>query len=388
MAARVGSSRRALGRARRRRCEAALVCEAPDRAPLYLPAVSCGVASAVLGRAAIAGTGSLHFAEVAAWADGADAHAEFETRLTEDLVAVHRSLDADVLRLPWRMNRRPDARLDEHTFRFGPEAGEYTVWQYQPATGDFSPVYASPPKVRPEERLRRTVEQLEASLGDPRATAQEVEPVIRLQRDFGDEFFVIGASAHIGVGLAPEDLELLVTEPDLVRRWCLLQADFAIAVGRALLAGGCPPVILGGGDLAGSLGPFYSPVMFRALVLPAYVKALAALNAQGVHYIFRSDGNLWPLVGMLFGEAGCPGYGETDRDALMTVAAVRAQFPRLVIWGNVSSALLARGTPAQVRAQAQAALAEAGGRGYFQGCSNALIQGTPLENVRALCAVR
>jgi hypothetical protein len=42
----------------------------------------------------------------------------------------------------------------------------------------------------------------------------------------------------------------------------------------------------------------------------------------------------------------------------------------------------------QVRAQAQAALDEAGGRGYFQGCSNALIQGTPLENVRAMFAVR
>jgi hypothetical protein len=91
---------------------------------------------------------------------------------------------------------------------------------------------------------------------------------------------------------------------------------------------------------------------------------------------------------MLFMEAACPGYGETDRDATMTVAAVRARFPQLVIWGNVSSSLLARGTAAQVRTQAQAALAEAGGRGYFQGCSNALIQGTSLENVRALFNVR
>jgi hypothetical protein len=128
--------------------------------------------------------------------------------------------------------------------------------------------------------------------------------------------------------------------------------------------------------------------MFRALVLPAYVKALAELNRIGVHYFFRSDGNLWSLVDMLFGEAACPGYGETDRDASMTVAAVRARFPWLVIWGNVSSSLLARGTPAQVRQQARAALNEAGGRGYFQGCSNALVQGTSLKNVRAMFSVR
>jgi uroporphyrinogen decarboxylase len=190
------------------------------------------------------------------------------------------------------------------------------------------------------------------------------------------------------VGLAPENLELMVTEPELARRWCWLQADFAIAVGRALVEAGCPPVVLGGGDLAGNLGPFYSPAMFRAVVLPGYVKALAELNRMGVHYVFRSDGNLWSLVDMLFGEAACPGYGETDRDASMTVAAVRARFPQLVIWGNVSSSLLARGTPAQVREQAEAALAESGGRGYFQGCSNALIQGTAVENVRAMFNVR
>jgi len=39
-------------------------------------------------------------------------------------------------------------------------------------------------------------------------------------------------------------------------------------------------------------------------------------------------------------------------------------------------------------AQAAAALAESGRRGYFQGCSNALIQGTPLENIRAMFAER
>jgi hypothetical protein len=372
---------------RLRRCAATLAGQETDRAPLYSPAIACGVSSAILGRAVHTGTGSLHYAEVAAWADGAAAHAEFEARLVEDLVAVHRALDLDVLRMPWRMNVRPDARLDQFTFRFGPETGEHTVWQYQPATADFSANFQSPLGDPPETRLRKEIARLEAA--DPmRAARAEIAPVVELGRKFGGEFLVIGAGAHIGVGLAPENLELMVTEPELARRWCWLQADFAIAVGRALVEAGCPPVVLGGGDLAGNLGPFYSPAMFRAVVLPGYVKALAELNRMGVHYVFRSDGNLWSLVDMLFGEAACPGYGETDRDASMTVAAVRARFPQLVIWGNVSSSLLARGTPAQVGEQAEAALAEAGGRGYFQGCSNALIQGTAVENVRAMFNVR
>ena len=372
---------------RLRRCAATLAGEQSDRAPLYLPAISCGVASAILGRPVHTGTGSLHYAEVAAWADGDAAHAEFEAHLIEDLVAVHRALDLDVLRIPWRMNVRPDARLDDFTFRFGPENGEHTIWQYQPVTADFSVSYQSPRTDPLEIRLRKEVTRLE-SVDLAAAARAEIVPVAELWRKFGGEFFVIGASAHIGVGLAPETLELMLAEPDLVRRWCLLQADFAIAVGRALVETGCPLVMLGGGDLAGNNGPFYSPAMFRDLVLPAYAKALAELNRLGVHYVFRSDGNLWPLMDMIYGEAACPGYGETDRDASMTVAAVWARFPRLVIWGNVSSSLLARGTPAQVRDQAQAALAESGGHGYFQGCSNAIIQGTPVENVRALFSVR
>lgn len=370
-----------------RRAQATLACAPTDRAPFYTPAISCGVASAVLGRVAHTGTGSLHFAEVSAWCGGATAHADFEAQLVEDLAAVHRALDLDVLRMPWRMNVCPDARIDEHTFRFGPADGEHAVWQYQPASADFSPIYQSPRRESPEERLRREIARMEAmDLG--RMARDHIAPVVDLWRRYGQEFLVVGANLHIGVGLDPEDIELMALEPDLVRARCLLQADQLIAIGRALLEAGIPPVIFGGGDLAGNIGPFYSPAMFRDIVLPGYVKASAVLNPLGVHHFFRSDGNLWSLMDMIFGEAACPGYGETDRDATMTVAAVREKFPRLVIWGNVSSSLLARGTPEQVRAQAAAALAESGRRGYFQGCSNALIQGTPLENIRAMFGER
>ena len=60
---------------------------------------------------------------------------------------------------------------------------------------------------------------------------------------------------------------------------------------------------------------------------------------MGVHYYFRSDGNLWPLMDMLFSEAACPGYGETDRDAQMTVAAVRERYARS--YDNVAADLAA-----------------------------------------------
>lgn len=367
------------------RCLLAIAGQSVDRAPRHVPAIACSVASEILGRPAHTGTGSLRYAEVAAWAEGAAAHEDFEAQLIEDVVAIHRALDVDVLRMPWRMNERPDARIDEFTFRFGPADGEHTIWQYHPETADFSAVYQSPRQEAPEVRLRRQLEKLEAIAADPLPVARAaLVPAVDLWRRYGGEFMCRSVGAGIGVGYDPDDLELMVTEPDLFRRKTSLQADYAIAVGQALVESGMPPVMSGGGDLAGTQGPIYSPAMFRDMVLPAYVKAMAALRRMGVHYFFCSDGNLWTLMDMLYGEAACPGYGEMDRDATMTVAAVRARFPSLVIWGNVSSSLLMHGTEAEVRAQARAALAESGGTGYFQGCSNAIVHGTPAANVRAL----
>lgn len=379
----------ATGLHRHRRCAATLVGGNVDHAPGYIPAIACGVASEILGRKAYTGTGSLRFAEVAAWADGEAAHAEFEAQLIEDLVAIHRALDVDVLRMPWRMNERPDARLDEYTFRFGPESGEHTIWKYDPTAADFSPIYESPRADPPVERLRKEIAQLEKVAADPLPVARAaLEPAMDLWRRFGAEFYVCSAGAGIGLNYDPDSLELMVTDPDLLRQKCLLQADYAIAVGQAVRETPLPKVMGGGGDLAGSTGPIYSPAMFRAMVLPAYVKALRELNRMGVHYYFRSDGNIWPLMDMLFHEAACPGFGETDRDASMTVAAVRARFPNLVIWGNVSSSLLMHGTAGEVRAQARATLDEAGRRGCFQGCSNAIVRGTLARNVEAMFSER
>jgi len=94
---------------RHQRCLDAIAGRAVDRAPTYLPGIACSVASQILGRPAYTGTHSLHFAEVLAWWNGDAAHADFEAKLKEDLVAIHRMLDIDVYRFPWRMNVKPFA---------------------------------------------------------------------------------------------------------------------------------------------------------------------------------------------------------------------------------------------------------------------------------------
>lgn len=371
------------------RCLAAIENRPVDRVPTYIPAISCEVASAILGRKAYTGTGSLRYAEVLAWSYGEQAHAEFEQQMLQDIRDIYRALDIDVYRLPWRMNRKPTLRLDEYTFVFGDPEGVHSVWQYNPASADFSEIRRGGTRSAPEEAIRTEVEQAEAMREARFAGIRaSVAAHRRLWEQVGQEFFVVSTAGGIGVGTDEDDLLALALEPLWMARRMKVQAEDAIEFARHLAQTPCPRVMLGGSDMAGNNGPMYSPSAFREVVLPAYRMAMEQCSTLGVHYAFRSDGNLWSVADMLFEEAGVPGYGETDRDASMTVAALRKRYPNLVIWGNFSSTFLAHRTPAEVKDEAKRIIDEAEGRGYFHACSNAIVKGTPPENVIAMFSVR
>lgn len=375
---------------RHERCLAAIAGRPVDRAPTYLPGIACAVASDILGRPVHTGTGSLHYAEACAWMKGDAAHTDFEEQLLNDLVALYRALDIDVFRMPWREREKPARQVEAHTFVYGDPNGVHRVCQYNPDSADFGPIggtYAAAADY--ETAFRQGVEAQEAHIHSGSLAGVDVSDEHRmLCRRFGDEFFVVCNGGGIHIGWTEDGLCLLASNPDLVRRSVTNQAQQAVALGRALAKRQLPNVLVAGGDLAGNDGPFYSPATFREVMLPPLKTALAELKAVGAHYMFRTDGNLWSVADMLFGEAGCPGYGEVDRDAGMTVAKLRARFPSLVIWGNASVNRLAKQTASEVRDEARAMLAESGGTGYFQGPSNAIMKGTPAQNVAALFAER
>ncbi|MDX1359699.1 MAG: uroporphyrinogen decarboxylase family protein, partial [Clostridia bacterium] len=142
--------------------------------------------------------------------------------------------------------------------------------------------------------------------------------------------------------------------------------------------------IIGGSDAASASGPIISPEIYEEIMSEPLKMISETCFKTDMVYCYRSDGSMWKLMDTIFRKAGLGSFGEVDRDAGMTVKAVKEKYPDIIILGNVSSAVLHRGTVEQVRAHTAAGLEESEGFNYIAGPSNMVMHGTPVENVYAM----
>ena len=370
-----------------RRCTAAIDGNLPDRVPAYTPTIASDVAGKILGREAHTGGPGLWYAEAVAWSQGSSAWKEFDAQITEDIIDLHRALKLDVIRFPWRNNIKPARQLDDCTFVSLLDDGSEEIWRWDDVTLNFIRVSGSktesveqwPDRARRAEReLERRIAHAEINAGAPEAD---------LQQRLGDEMLVAATGGMLSLGLDEGELMAPLLEPAAVED--ILDCDLAVALAEldAIAARGIG-VVLGGGDMADKNGTIYSPELFRRFMLPRWKRIAERSRELSLHYVWRSDGNLWAVSDMLFEEAGMPGFGEADYDASMTIASIKARYPDLVVWSNVSGDLLRRGTADEVYAHCAKLLAASEGRRYFHGCSNTILPGTPPENVYAMMRAR
>jgi len=359
-----------------------------DRVPLFEQSVASDVACEILGREAFTGTTYLHYQEAVAWMQGEAAHQEFVQRLKQDVVDLARALSFDMLHPPWR-GSRPTAQLDEHNFLYGDPDGEHTIMRFDPNAKTFHVAerhYSTGPPQEPQD-LEPLVEQaeqwaVELRIDDPReAYPWHAEMLDR----YGGEFEVTGG-VGLGVPLEPVWLMACVERPDLVERYldAHLAAAFKQLEAQAKLG---LWVIWGGGDLAGKGGPIYGARVFRTIVLPRVKKLCARCHELGLLYVYRTDGNLWPIEREFFVESGIDGYGEIDYEAGMDLDRLKARHgERITFWGNVPcGTILHHGTEAEVADFTRHVIEVAApGGGLIIGSSNAIIPGTPARNVLAM----
>lgn len=372
----------------RERVLAAFEGRAYDQVPVFHAGFSSRVASELLGiDTAHVGGGVCQWLEARALWNGPDAHAEFLARSFNDAVALTAELDQDLVREAyWRMATKPDQKIDAYTFLYGDRDGDYIVRQYDPETELYQIIDQRPaPETLTLDGIARIVERYEAAAQTPSTQPPEERfaSPLRAREHFNGERAVRAGGVGINIDYRnPTWIEAVALAPELVGRYLMAQAirgeqacDAAAQVGIRIMSGG--------GDFASPKGPFYSPASYRALWTPAIQRVTARAHANGQFHKYASDGNLWPVADDLFPHVD--GFYELDQLAGMDLPRLRETYPHLVLFGGVNSQTLHLGTPQQVIAEVESAMAAAHQYGgIVVGCSNQLVAGTPAANVAAM----
>lgn len=369
----------------RERILTTLKFEEPDRVPFFDQGVASNVASDILGREAITGGGNARWQSMVAGWQGPEAYAEHQERCRNDWVDLARALDMDALTQPWVAGGIPSERIDEYTFRFDdPVTDTYSIQRYDPAsdtTYELDSSLQSEGMPALERMMAYRIEHYQ-----PPQPRREHYAELQWYLDELQPERAVGGSGGLAIPNRPAAwLEAIAARRDLVEAHLDMSCE-AVCAGIEVQAQMGVDFIWGGGDLASTRGPLYSPRDFRELMLPRLKRMTAVCKRHGLVYFFRTDGWLWPIAEDLFVNSGVDGYGEIDVVAGMDLGEIRERLPHLVLWGNVDCAgALVTGTPEEVAAETRACIDKAAaGGGYILGSSNVIHSGCKTGNVLAM----
>jgi uroporphyrinogen-III decarboxylase len=153
----------------------------------------------------------------------------------------------------------------------------------------------------------------------------------------------------------------------------------AVVAGRACQLGF--DVFVSTDDMAFNTAPFFSPKVFRDLVLPRYQRVAKKITLP---WIIHSDGNLLPFVDDLL-SVGIAGLHPNEKGAMDIRAMKRTYGDRLCLLGNVDLNLLGMGSPDAVDREVRELIRDVGpGGGYIVTSGNSLAGYLLPDNVLAL----
>jgi uroporphyrinogen decarboxylase len=134
-------------------------------------------------------------------------------------------------------------------------------------------------------------------------------------------------------------------------------------------------------DMAFKTGPFFSPHVFRELVLPRYRRVREKVTLP---WVIHSDGNMMPFLDDLI-SLGIAGLHPNEEGAMDIRAVKRDYGDRICVLGNVDLNILGLGTPLDVDRTVRSLIRHVGpGGGYIVTCGNSLAGYLRPENALAL----
>ena len=153
----------------------------------------------------------------------------------------------------------------------------------------------------------------------------------------------------------------------------------AVVAGRACRMGF--DVFISSDDMAFNIAPYFSPAVFRRLVLPYHRRVAKQITLP---WIMHSDGNLLPLVEDIL-SLGIAGLHPLEKGAMDIRAFKRAYGGRVCVLGNVDLNILGMGTPEDVDLEVRGLIRDVGpGGGYIVTSGNSLAAYVTPANALAL----
>lgn len=139
-------------------------------------------------------------------------------------------------------------------------------------------------------------------------------------------------------------------------------------------------------DFAFKTGMFFSPQVFRDLLIDRYKRVLEKVT---IPWVLHSDGNIMEAVPMLI-DLGVAGVHPNEKGAMDPIDTKKEFGDRICVLGNVDLNLLGMGAPEEVDAEVKELIRTVGpGGGYIITSGNSLASYLIPENVIAMAdAVR
>jgi hypothetical protein len=372
------------------RFDAVLDLKKPDKLPLFIPTISCSVASKILGYPAHTGGESIHFKEQKARFEGEEAFNAFEVQYFRDTFAIAEALRVDVVRNTWRRTATPTAMPDEYTLEYT-HHGKTRIEKFFPETESFGCLRDDNMDGDPDALIRQIEKNLE-DMNEGEAETPEFDAAMRRNQKAPLTIKAMAAGKYPALAPGPgfgfaanhtAGLQALVLYPDILAEYFRLQALAAAPYIRWMAKQGFR-LLSGGLDLAGPQGLVFSPKIFEKVLAPAYKIVSDECRKNGVTYAFGSDGNYKSISDLLYKDIGIAASVETEEAAGMTVGFLRKNYPDLIVIGAINSTTLHLGSVTDVRKEVRRSLDESEGVQYIPGPSNSVMHGTPPENLFAM----
>ncbi|MBP7494011.1 MAG: hypothetical protein KA771_00815 [Spirochaetales bacterium] len=195
--------------------------------------------------------------------------------------------------------------------------------------------------------------------------------------------FILGRDGWTGSYMLRGMENLLIDmmeDPPLVRDIVEMQIEYYKVVHRKVLEMGIDIIHLVD-DYAYSSGPLMSPDMFEEFLLPGLETIVQDIKGHGGFCMKHTDGRIWKILEGIV-STGIDGIGPLEPEAGMDLHEVKERFPSLTVMGNVSCDLLGRGTSGEVEDEVKRLLKNCmpGGR-FILSSGNSIASSTLPENL-------